>query len=148
LGESEEDFVWALHPLLRLVAEDKLKLPGSTRKLLNGENWIDAVASAIPNRNCAKAFAHPVSEGWAAVKNGATGDCLEFVWNSFQNNSLGLWITRGGWHGHHHFAIEPTNSDDDSLVTASKRKRCGTVAGNGSVAWQLLIRVGNAGQQS
>jgi hypothetical protein len=148
LADSEEDFVWALHPLLRLVAEDKLKLPGSTRKLLNGENWVDAVASAIPDRNCAKTFAHPVSEGWAAVKNGVTGDCLEFVWNPFQNNSLGLWITRGGWHGYHHFAIEPTNADDDSLVTASKRKRCGTVPGNGSVVWQLLLRVGNTGQQS
>lgn len=147
LGDSEEDFVWALHPLLRLVAEDKLKLPGSTRKLLNGENWVDAVTSAIPDRNCAKAFAHPVSEGWAAVKNGVTGDSLQFVWNSFQNNSLGLWITRGGWHGYHHFAIEPTNADDDSLATASKRKRCGTVAGNGSVAWQLLLRVGTADEQ-
>ena len=147
LGDSEEDFVWALHPLLRLVAEDKLKLPGSTRKLLNGENWVDALASAIPDRDCAKAFAHPVSEGWAAVKNGVTGDCLQFVWNSLQNNSLGLWITRGGWHGYHHFAIEPTNADDDCLATASKRKRCGTVAGNGSVAWQLLLRVGTAGQQ-
>jgi hypothetical protein len=147
LGDSEEDFVWAFHPLLRLVAGDKLELPGSTRTLLNGQNWVDDVASEIPDRNCAKAFAHPVSEGWAAVKNGVTGDRLEFVWNSSQNNSLGLWTTRGGWHGYHHFAIEPTNADDDSLVTASKRKRCGTVAGNGSVAWQLLLRFGTAGHQ-
>ena len=148
LENTEEDFVWAFHPLLRLMAEDKLELPGSTRKLLNGETWVDAVASAIPTSNCAKAFAHPVSEGWAAVINGVTGDRLEFVWDSFQNNSLGLWITRGGWHGYHHFAIEPTNADHDSLATASKRKRCGTVAGNGSVRWQLLLRVGSAGLPS
>ena len=148
LGDSEEDFVWAFHPLLRLTAEDALELPGSTRELLNGENWVDAVASAIPDSNCAKVYAHPVSEGWAAVKNAITGDRLEFVWDTFQNNSLGLWITRGGWHGHHHFAIEPTNADHDSLATASKRKRCGNVAGKGSVNWQLLLRIGPADQPS
>jgi hypothetical protein len=148
LENTEENFVWAFHPLLRLNAEDQLDLPGSTRKLLNGETWVDAVASAIPASNCAKAFAHPLSEGWAAVKNGVTGDRLEFIWDSFQNNSLGLWITRGGWHGHHHFAIEPTNADHDCLATASKRRRCGIVPGNSSVNWQLLLRIGSAGQPS
>lgn len=148
LEAAEEDFIWAFHPLLRLTAEDKLELPLSTRKLLNGETWVDAVASAIPASNCAKAFARPVSEGWAAIKNDVTRDRLEFIWDSFQNNSLGLWITRGGWHGYHHFAIEPTNANHDSLATASKGKCCGTVAGNGSVNWQLLLRVGSAGQLS
>lgn len=142
LEMAEEKFVWAIHPLLRLTAQDKVELPGSTRKLLNGESWVDAPASAISASHCAKAFAHPVTEGWAVVKNDATGDRLEFIWDSLQNNSLGLWITRGGWHGYHHFAIEPTNADHDCLATASGRKRCGKVAGNDSVNWQLLLRVG------
>jgi hypothetical protein len=144
LEGAEEKFVWALHPLLRLVTEDELELPRSTRKLLNGETWVDAVDSAIPSSNCAKAFAHPVTEPWAAIKNEATGDRLEFVWDSLQNNSLGLWITRGGWHGYHHFAIEPTNADHDCLATAAGRERCGTIPGNSSVNWQLLLRVGTS----
>ena len=146
LENTEENFVWAIHPLLRLTAEDELELPRSTRKLLNGEAWVDDIAAVIPSSNCAKAFAHPVKEAWAAIKNEATGDRLEFVWDSLQNNSLGLWLTRGGWHGYHHFAIEPTNADHDCLATAAGRKRCGKISGNGSVNWQLLLRVGIGGQ--
>lgn len=139
---AEEPFLWAVHPLLRLTEGDRLELPGSTRQLLNGASWVDDVVSAAAPQNCAKAFAHPVSEGWAVIKNAGTGDQLKFTWDPIQNNSLGLWITRGGWHGHHHFAIEPSNADDDCLATASGRNCCGVVAAHGSVTWQLKLRVG------
>jgi len=142
LSEREESFIWAIHPLLRLTAGDKLDLPDSTRELLNGETWIDDVASAVPEKGCAKVFAGPVSEGWAAIHNEKQGDRLEFAWDPAENNTVGLWLTRGGWHGHHHFAIEPTNANDDSLVVATQRQHSGTVAGNSSVAWQLSLRVG------
>lgn len=142
LSGTKEPFLWAVHPLLRLTAGDRLELPGSTRQLLNGASWVDDVVSAAAPQNCAKAFAYPVSEGWAVIKNDITGDRLEFIWDSHQNSSLGLWMTRGGWHGHHHFAVEPSNADHDSLATASGRNCCGTVAANNSVNWQLTLRVG------
>lgn len=142
LGANEESFLWAMHPLLRLEAGDELELPDSTRELLNGEAWVDDVTSAIPDRNCAKMFARPVADSWAAIRNAARGDRLEFVWDSAENNTLGLWLTRGGWHGHHHLAIEPTNADGDSLADTAGRKNCGTVAGKGAVNWQLCLRVG------
>lgn len=31
---------------------------------------------------------------------------------------LGIWITRGGWRGSHHFALEPTNASCDALSEA------------------------------
>jgi galactose mutarotase-like enzyme len=142
LSATEELFVWAIHPLLRLATGDELDLPDSTRELLDGETWIDDVASAIPKKNCAKVFASPVSEGRAAIHNEKQGDRLEFVWDPAENNALGLWLTRGGWHGHHHFAIEPTNANDDSLAVVAGRKHCGTVAGQNSVDWQLSLKVG------
>jgi galactose mutarotase-like enzyme len=142
LSTSEESFLWAMHPLLRLEAGDQLELPASTRELLNGEAWVDAVTSAIPDQSCAKIFARPVNEGWAAIHNRDKGDRLAFVWDSAENNTLGLWLTRGGWHGHHHLAIEPTNANDDSLAVTAARKHCGTVAGKSSTGWQLCIRVG------
>jgi galactose mutarotase-like enzyme len=138
----EERFVWALHPLLQLAGGDELELPDSTRRLLNGASWINAVTSEISERHCAKAFAHPVAEGWAAIKNEAAGDRLEFAWDPAVNNTLGLWLTRGGWHGHHHFAVEPTNANDDSLAVAAGRDQCGRVGGNSTVTWQLTLRVG------
>ena len=143
VGPVEEHFVWAFHPLLRLIAGDRLELPDSTRQLLKGAGWVDAVVPAALPQSYTKVYAHPVSEGWAVVKNEVTGDRLEFIWDSLQNNSLGLWTTHGGWHGHYHFAVEPTNSDHDCLATASERNRCGIVAAHTSVNWELKLRVGS-----
>jgi len=138
----EEFYLWAMHPLLQLQIGDRLELPASTRALLNGAAWIDAVNSTKPNRDCEKIFAWPVSEGRAAISNPKTGDYLEFEWDATENDTLGLWLNRGGWHGHHHFALEPANGEPDVLTAAAQRKRCGVVAANTSVAWRVCIRVG------
>jgi hypothetical protein len=140
-GGLQENFLWALHPLLRLQPGDDLKLPHSTRTLLNGESWADAITSAIPTSSCAKAFAMPVSEGFAAIHNSVSGDRLEFEWDPSENNTLGLWLSRGGWHGHHHFALEPMNGNSDSLVLAAEKKHSGTVAPFSSTNWRLRIRL-------
>ena len=142
-GGARERFLWAIHPLLRLQPGDQLELPGHTRTLFNGETWVDAIASALPPNLCAKIFASPVSEGWAAIHNPKTGDRLQIEWDPEENNTLGLWLTRGGWHGHHHFAIEPTNSDADDLPTAAARNQCGTLAAHGAKSWQLCFRLGS-----
>ena len=144
-SERQEHFVWAMHPLLRLIEGDRLELPNSTRQLLNGAGWVDNLAAAPGETNCAKAYAHPLSDGWAGIKNDLTGDSLRFSWDLRQNNCLGLWMTRGGWHGHHHLAIEPTNANDDSLAVAFGRNCCGTVEAKGSVHWQVTIQVGSVG---
>jgi hypothetical protein len=138
---TEEKFVWSFHPLLRLQPGDELELPASTRALLNGADWVDAIASAVPENKFAKIFAAPLREGRAAIKNSQTGDGLKFVWDAAEKNALGLWLTRGGWHGHHHFAIEPTNARVDALTAAAKQDRCGKVAGGGSVNWQLQLEI-------
>ncbi len=142
LAAMEEHFIWAIHPLLRLAKGDELELPESTRALFNGEGWLDSVASAIPQKKCSKAFARPVREGRAALRNNIHGDRLQFTWDPAANNTLGLWLSRGGWHGHHHFAIEPTNADHDSLAVAAGLQRCGVVAGGGSTRWTLSVCAG------
>ena len=140
---GNESFLWALHPLLQLQGGDRLELPASTRALLKGAAWIDAVASAIPENRSAKVYAAPVSEGFAAIGNQTTGDRLEFEWDPAANDTLGLWLTRGGWHGHHHFALEPANAGADALTQAAGRKGCGMVAAAGFVTWQICVRVGS-----
>ncbi|HEV7928379.1 MAG TPA: hypothetical protein VGR14_23705 [Verrucomicrobiae bacterium] len=142
LAAMEERFIWAIHPLLRLAEGDKLVLPESTRALFDGNDWIDSVVSRTPQNKCSKVFAHPVREGTAAIQNNVQGDRLEFTWDPEVNNALGLWLNRGGWHGHHHFAIEPTNANHDSLAIAAGLQCCGVIAGNASTAWQLSVRVG------
>ena len=120
-GVSGEEFLWALHPLLRLEADDQLRLPASTRARLNGETWIDSPGVGLPVGGCAKTFASPVKEGQAELFNLRTRDRLFFEWNPQENGTLGLWLTRGGWHGHHHYAIEPTNGFPDPLDVAASQ---------------------------
>lgn len=141
-GTAAEHYVWAIHPLLCLQAGDHLELPASTRALFNGQPWPDTLVSAIPERASAKVFARPVSEGLAAIGNSITGERLEFAWSPAENDTLGLWLTRGGWHGHHHFAIEPTNADCDMLALAAAKGRCGVLAAGDVSTWQLRLRLG------
>jgi len=143
LSAQAEAFIWAFHPLLSSQAGDQLELPASTRALLNGAGWVDAAPLTIPENNSAKVFAQPVVEGLAGIRNRLTGDRLEFVWNPAENDTLGLWLTRGGWHGHHHFAIEPANGDNDTLALAAGRNHCGLVPAADSVSWQIRLRVGS-----
>jgi galactose mutarotase-like enzyme len=139
---KKEEFLWALHPLLRLQAGDHLELPLSTRALLNGEPWLDNISRSGVAGECAKVFAAPVTEGCAVIRNRTTGDYLEFEWSPAENNVLGVWLTRGGWHGHEHFALEPTNSDTDTLSLAAARGRCGMLEAGQTTQWRVSLRVG------
>lgn len=136
-----EYFLWAMHPLLSLQPGDQLVMPTSTRTLLNGANWVDAVDSVVPEGNCSKLLAGPLTEGFSGIHNSKTGERFDCEWNAAENNGLGLWLTRGGWHGHHHFAIEPTNAGADALTEAIRREWCGRVAGGSFATWQVRFRI-------
>lgn len=142
-SSEPEYFLWAMHPLLRLQTEDRLVLPKSTRSLWNGTEWIDAIDSAVPKEKCSKLIGGPLTEGVASIQNRCTGDHLQLKWSPSQNNALGLWLTRGGWHGHHHFAIEPTNAGADALTNAVAREWCGRLAGDSSTTWQVRFHIGS-----
>lgn len=142
LSSVEEHYLWALHPLLRLEPGDQLELPACARSLASMGNWNGPLESAAAEGTCVKTFAHPLQESWAAVKNEASGNRLAFIWDAAENNTLGLWLTRGGWHGHHHFAIEPMNAADDSLAVAVAGNQGGRITGHGSVTWRICLRVG------
>src|SRR5262249_53312681 len=66
-GHVEEQFLWAMHPLLQLEPGDQLELPRSTRALLNGAAWIDDLDSATPDGACEKLFAQPLQESGAGI---------------------------------------------------------------------------------
>jgi len=141
-GEVEESYLWALHPLLRLEPGDRLQLPATTRALLNGEAWIDAVDAVIPQGGCSKLFARPLAEGAVEVRNRDGGDRLRMEWDPAENDTLGLWLTRGGWHEHHHLAVEPTNGAPDALAVAARQGCCGIVPACSSRTWRVTLRVG------
>lgn len=77
---------------------DRLELPDSTAGYL-------------------KAFAMP-QVGEVRLRTANTNCALTIRWDVAANPSLGLWLTRGGYEGWHHLAIEPSNGSPDSLETA------------------------------
>jgi hypothetical protein len=140
-GTQDESFLWSLHPLLRWQPGDALNLPESTRERISAAE-IGIADLILAEGLCAKIFAAPLTDGFVELENRNSGDRLAFEWNPAENGTLGIWLTRGGWHGHHHLALEPTNSDTDSLSIAAGRARCGVVRAGGSNSWQLKITIG------
>lgn len=159
--ESEE-FMWCLHPLLTLVAGDRLELPAEVTELrLNGglgdrpisfgDTWsypepfpgirLDRLETPGMPQGCVKGFAGPLRTGQAAIGNEATGDRLELVWDVRTTPYLGLWLNRGHA-GFHHVAIEPTNAAPDSLREAVENwRQYATVAPGATVRWSVECRI-------
>jgi len=162
-GDANEEFLWSIHPLLTLEPDDRIELPEEVQEfridggsgapeLSRGATWsypdpfenfeIDSLQLGDNRNGCVKGFTHPLREGRAAVFNDRTGDRLEFQWNPCDNNTLGIWLTRGGLNGWHHVALEPTNGAPDSLAIAVKQwKRHGLLAPQETRRWSIQICV-------
>jgi galactose mutarotase-like enzyme len=142
LNNQPEEFLWAMHPLLALHPGDRLVLSREIRRLLGRQPWIEGLDFSREKVPCAKAFAGPLGEGRAEIANPLSGDRLQFAWDSAECDTLGIWLTRGGWNGHHHLALEPTNGAHDSLaVAAGESKRCGVLTPFGEKRWSIQIQL-------
>jgi hypothetical protein len=78
-----------------------------------------------------------------AICNRYRGDGVRFEFDSPHITAVGLWLTRGGWNGYHHIAIEPTNTPADSLAMAIAENRCTPIPPGQSIAWSFRIIVGS-----
>jgi|ERR1017187_528100 hypothetical protein len=136
-----EEFLWAMHPLLPVRDGDQLELTAETRKYLAGEQWINDLKFKPEKPACAKVYAGPLREGQAGFVNSATRDRLRFEWDTKANNTLGLWLTRGGWNGYHHLVLEPINGAPDPLDVAAKTGRCGIVPPRETLFWNVKVTV-------
>ncbi len=140
-GESQE-FLWAMHPLLALKAGDQLVLSREMRKSIGHLSWLDSLHFEGNTPSSAKVFARPVQHGQAEILNPGSGDSLIFNWDAAECNTLGIWLTRGGWHGHHHLALEPSNGASDSLAEAAvKGNNCGVLPPFAQKHWAIQMRV-------
>jgi len=142
LSNEPEEFLWAMHPLLPVNDNFQLNLTDEMRNLLAGERWIDRLKFSTDKPGSVKTYAAPLREGRASVVNTAAPDRLQFEWDTTRNNTLGLWLTRGGWNGYHHVALEPANGAADSLTDATKVGRHGLLAPKEKQSWQVKLCVG------
>lgn len=162
-GNVPEPWLWAIHPLLSLEPGDQLELPPSVAKLLvyvaQGPDFPAGSSVEWPGRrdgvdlekfrlgsetSYLKAFAGPLHEGWARIFNSRTNDSLTFQWDIVANPCLGIWLTRGGFNGWHHPAIEPTNAATDSLADAIRDRTASTLAPGATQSWRVELICGAA----
>jgi hypothetical protein len=141
VGDEPEEFLWAMHSLVPIYPGDALELTAETRELLANPPWIDSLEFGNAQPACAKTYAGPLREGRAAIKNQRSGDRMTFLWDTRLNPTLGVWLTRGGWNGHHHLALEPSNGWPDALADACARNQRGLVPPRACLEWQVTIQI-------
>jgi len=139
LTVETQEFLWAMHPLLALRQGDRLVLSPEAHQHLGREPWLDSLDFGTSISSCAKVFAGPLREGNAEVANSFSGDRFKLTWDVADCDTLGIWLTRGGWNGHHHLALEPTNGAPDSLAAAGEGKRCGIITAFAKKKWSVQI---------
>lgn len=141
-----EQFLWAMHALAPVCSGDALELTVEARQQLGSPAWLAGLNLETMRPACVKTYAGPLRDGRAAIGNSATGDRLTIHWDARLNDTLGIWLTRGGWHGHHHVALEPSNGCPDDLATAVARRRCGNIPANGTLHWEVMMQIDPGGK--
>lgn len=130
---SQPDF-WALHPLFAWRDGDRIELPPdvSSARLavcrgfdLPGTEFIawpipcagfDLSTLTVPDGKpwYAKLFFNAPHDGRVAIVNARGGGRISIRFDPGQNPHLALWVTRGGWNGIEHVALEPTTHASDT----------------------------------
>lgn len=163
---TRQPFLWALHPLLTFVEGDCLHLPEEVKEVRvesarqpdapRGVRWrwpspvpgVDLHAMRLAgNEAYAKFFAGPLGVGNAMIANARTGDRLAFRWSAAEHPFVGVWLTRGGWRGAHHPAIEPTNAPCDALDAALAAPTPALFIEAGATRrWQVVLDLASGGR--
>lgn len=139
LSDAPTTYIWAMHPLLRMRAGDEIVIEGAadTARVDSASGLSDVAADQrvdwrhpAAGADVARLLAGGVDQSLKLYLS--TGPAAGFCCRNPEGGSLhgrfgpaevlpflGLWISRGGWNGHQHFALEPTNADRDRLDEAT-----------------------------
>lgn len=154
-----QEFMWAFHPLMQIEQGDRLELPGITQMLTEAAMNVplgkrgEKIAWPYPAEGVAldqlefgqpdaalKLFSQAGAASSATIRNERTGDALRYDFDPRRVDTLGVWLTRGGWRGYHHLAVEPGIGAPDPLdVAVEGWKRFALVMPDETYRWQFTI---------
>ncbi len=141
-GDKAEHFLWAWHPLFPHEPGDTIEFPVN-----HGDPGTESAVSDLlegSGTGMIKCFL-PAPHGRCALRR-SDGSMLEIRWDANSLPWLGIWVTRGAWHGFTHIALEPTNAPLDSLAERTlphrdEAKFPPPLAPGASRTWRLLVTV-------
>jgi galactose mutarotase-like enzyme len=156
---APQEFMWAFHPLMKIEAGDHLEFPGITHMLAESSIGVplgergDRIAWPYPMEGVSldqldfgrpdaavKLFTEAGAASSATIRNERTGDALRFDFDPQRVDTVGVWLTRGGWNGYHHLAVEPGIGAPDPLdVAVEGWKRFALVKPDQTYRWQFTI---------
>jgi galactose mutarotase-like enzyme len=161
LDFAPQEFMWAFHPLMNIEPGDRLELPGVTQLLTESAIGVplgtrgDRVQWPYPVDGVAldqldfgrphaavKLFTEEGAATSATIRNEQTGDALRFDFDPRRVDTLGIWLTRGGWNGYHHLAVEPGIGAPDPLdVAVEQWKRFALVMPDQTYRWRFTVTI-------
>jgi galactose mutarotase-like enzyme len=162
LSDEPQRFLWSFHPLMQIQPGDELIVPASKVKVeattLPDMHKGDIIPWPNPRADVElhrlslgaqpaylKVFAQDLADGDVRIVNRQSGDQLTFRFDRRELPALGIWLTRGGWNGYHHFAIEPTHAPFDSLADAADAGACPMLKSRETISWTVELELGCAG---
>jgi hypothetical protein len=160
-GDQDQDYIWALHPLMTFRAGEQLILP-SVQKIITDATAVNTPMEGFgrefdwpvaaegldlsklkvgdDEKSCVKFFSEKMQVGWAALHDSQRGDLLAFLFDPSVLPYVGVWINRGGWGGYQHVAIEPSNGRPDGLdVAAGQWNSAQKLCAGQCRTWELSI---------
>ncbi len=149
-----QQILWAFHPLFPLQANTRLLFwqrgwewriesieapDGDTAHAPEAGpgliDWLLERPTGAPA--CAKLFAR-TPPGLNRITIDRNGSKLHVSVEQQHIPWIGVWVSAGGWHGHHHLAIEPSNAGCDAVSAANDLP---LLAPGGKRAWAFEMHL-------
>ncbi len=156
-----QEFMWAFHPLMAITDEDEVILSPAVEQMrleaamnlpLGEQGAVVTWPAPLPGVRldrldlggpaAVKLFSEERAVSAAAIRHRPTGEELRFEFDPRVVNTLGVWLTRGGWNGYHHLALEPGIGAPDALdIAVNGWKRYGLVLPGDIMRWRFRLRL-------
>lgn len=169
LSHSPATWLWSAHPLLRVEEGDLILLPDEIKEItveysskdqfqqrsridwphaqtLSGSMIDLSSVQARDGMTAYKLFARMGKAGWASLYRRRTGQGLVFRFKPSEIPFLGLWICSGAWpecgdKKQYTVALEPTNTDFDSLADAYRNGHACSLDARKFRHWRLVVQL-------
>lgn len=158
-------FMWAAHPLLRVDAGMRLRVPAGLSEIevsysaggrlgefgckrpwplvpaAGGAVDLSVVEAADSGAAEKYYFVGRLEEGFAEIEDPGTGEGIRFGFPAREVPYLAIWANYGSYGGYNHFAIEPATGRMDDLRYAIGTGEAAVVRGGETYRWHLDVTV-------